>query len=252
MRTLLILTVLMWLFSAGASCSTKKACNLGPIRIGILDTGFGFNDLGHDAPLCKYGHKDFSTDQKFTSAYDTKAPVPLDSHGHGTNVAGLIHEFASKGPNSYCFVIIKYWNSKQKGYESVAAAVAAMKYANNLKLEVINYSGGGPTENQEERNAVVQLLDRGALIIAAAGNEKQYLDGVTNAYFPAMYDRRITIVGNKDFYGNKEPSSNYGPYVTTWENGVNQTAYGITMTGTSQATAIVTGKRVKDLQTCDR
>ena len=231
---------------------SSKICLLRPIKIGVVDTGFGFEGKGRGAPLCQYGHKDFSVDQKYSLAYNTKTPVPVDLDGHGTNIAGLIANYADEGKTKYCLVIIKYFSHKQSGYENSRSSAQAFRYANNLKLEVVNYSGGGPSIDFDERDSVEAYLDRGGKLIAAAGNESIYLDGLDNGFYPAMYDSRITIVGNKDIYGAKAPSSNYGPYVTTWENGNKRTAYGITMTGTSQATAVTTGKYVASLNSCDR
>lgn len=59
-----------------------------------------------------------------------------------------------------------------------------------------------------------------------------------------MYDKRIVVVGNKDSFGTRIKSSNYGKLVNRWEIGENQEAYGITLTGTSQATAVATGKLI--------
>lgn len=236
-----------------ATRKTKKSCVLAPIRVGIIDTGFGYKDLGHDAPLCQYGHKDFSIDRQFSQGYATVTSVPLDLHSHGTNIAGLIKQYADQGKNPYCFVIIKYYSEKQKGEQNGYASAQAFKYANNLNLDIINFSGGGPSLNEDEREAVKQLLDKGGKIVAAAGNESEYLDGVHNAYYPAMYDSRIKVVGNMNLFGYRVPSSNYGPFVNTWENGKSRTAYGITQTGTSQATAVATGKLIANMhRTCDR
>jgi len=256
MRNLTILIVLI--FSTTVLAASQKllaphrTCRLEPIRIGVLDTGFGFQDLGHTAKLCKYGHKDFSQDQQLSSSFNTKMGVPTDLHGHGTNIVGLIDAYASVSTKPYCFVIIKYFSQHQTGIENFHASIKALQYINNLKLDVVNYSGGGPDFSQEEYKAIKEFLDRGGLFVAAAGNENKLLDGLANSYYPAMYDNRIKVIGNKDIYGIKVPSSNYGPLVTTWENGSNRTAYGLTMTGTSQATAVTTGKYVARMNSCDR
>jgi len=60
-----------------------------------------------------------------------------------------------------------------------------------------------------------------------------------------MYDPRIIVVGNKNEDGTPHYASSYGSSVKYWENGVNVVAFGIKLTGSSQATAIETGKIVK-------
>lgn len=254
MKTLIPLLIISALLvgTRARSGMPARACSLKPITIGVIDTGFGYQDLGHDAPLCQFGHKDFTVDQVFSGTFPVHSKLPLDFNSHGTNVVGLINEYASKGDIKYCFVIIKYWSNQQSGIKNVIASADALKYANNLKLDVINYSGGGSNSNEEERIAAKHILDRGALIVAAAGNEGDRLDGVMKSYFPAMYDPRIVMVGSTDGHGHRADSSNYGSFINAWEVGVDQVAYGIKMSGTSQATAIVTGKRVSEMNNCDK
>lgn len=250
---ILVIVILLAAVSMGAKKAPKqKSCRVGPIRIGVIDTGFGFNDLGVGAPLCKDGHTDFTGDRKYSSNYGTRALVPTDTHSHGTNVVGLIDQYASRGKNKYCFVILKYYLASNKGDKNLENSIAAFKFANNLNLDIINYSGGGSEFSEKEYLAIRSYLNNGGIVIAAAGNESKFLDGIQNSYYPAMYDKRITVVGNKDLYGNRIKSSNYGPYVSVWENGFQQMAYGIVMTGTSQATAVTTGKRVASMSSCDR
>ncbi len=46
--------------------SEDKTCVRDPIKVAVIDSGFGFKGLGKDAKLCKYGHKDFSVSKKYT------------------------------------------------------------------------------------------------------------------------------------------------------------------------------------------
>lgn len=228
-------------------------CQLGPLRIAVVDTGFGFQNQGYAAPLCSYGHKDFSNDQHYLPAqkFLANVSVPADWHGHGTNIAGLIEQYANNGKSKYCLVIIKYYSKNQTNEQNAMASVAALKYVSSLNVDVINYSGGGEVAIEEERLAIKKILDQKKIFIAAAGNDGKLIDGKKFAYYPASYDSRITVVGNGRL-GRRELSSNYGQIVDIWENGVNQEAYGIKMTGTSQATAIHTGKVVSTMVSCDK
>jgi subtilisin family serine protease len=87
-------------------------------------------------------------------------------------------------------------------------------------------------------------LNGGGHLITAAGNDAENLDLPNNHYYPAQYDKRIVVVGALDSYEVQTYFSNYGKVVTRWEHGLMVTGYGITLSGTSQATAIATGKMV--------
>ena len=223
--------------------SSKK-----PIVIAVLDTGFGFNNEGHVAHLCKYGHKDFTKDRQLTKDYGTVDAVPHDNQGHGTNIVGLIQQFA-KSEVGYCFVIIKYYSQFQSDHENQVSSVLAFKKAYEMKVNIINYSGGGPNQNQQERKWIGKFLTRGGVLFAAAGNDHLDLDVVGNEFYPAMYYNKVIAVGNKSADGQISKSSNYGNAVKWWEVGERQTAFGVTMSGTSQATAVATGKRVSEMLT---
>lgn len=233
---------------SNASCRSNKA----PIKVAVIDTGFGFQDRGHSAKLCKYGHKDFSTDRQFSSAYSTTIPVPVDNNGHGTNIVGIIDHYASEANVNYCIVVIKYYAEFQTGEQNLSATVEAIKYATNIGVDFINYSGGGPEADLGERLAIIKFLNKGGIFVAAAGNENQSLDIQENAYYPAMDDPRIVVVGNSNGYGMKSEQSNFGRPVNRWEIGEKVTAFGITETGTSQAAAVATGKIVSQSKNkCD-
>lgn len=238
MRTLVALLA----FCSFMSNSAISSGSCRPTVIAVLDTGFGYVGKGHDASLCKYGHKNFSIEQEYTAEYGTKDKIPLDTHGHGTNIVGIIDGYAKKFTNSYCIVVIKYYSEKQTGLQNLNASTKAIQYATNIGAKFINYSGGGPESNPEEQRAVKTFLNKGGTFVAAAGNERSDLDLPENAYYPAMDDKRVIVVGNTNFYGVRSPTSNYGKIVTRWEIGESITAYGLTMTGTSQATAVATGR----------
>lgn len=227
--------------SVGGTPITEK-----PIVIAVIDTGFGFANFGHQAKLCKYGHKDFTDGSELTRDYGTVAPLARDVHGHGTNVVGLIERSLTDEDN-YCIVVIKFWTQEQSTARNVGNTIKAFRYATNIKATIVNYSAGGPNETQAEKDAVIDYLNKGGKIVAAAGNEKENLDNKKNKYFPAQYDDRIIVVGNVDANGVRDPSSNWGTRVSRTEVGVDQDGYGIIMTGTSQATAVATGKIVKGM-----
>lgn len=246
----------------------REECDITPVKVAIIDTGLVYNDYSINAKLCKYGHVDFSPYNIKSDKFGTKMQVPTDTHGHGTNIAGLIEREA--GNTNYCLIIIKYYDPKAYGNNNLQATIKSFKYANEIGADIINYSGGGLDYSQEEHDAVISFLDRGGKFFAAAGNEDS--DIKTHPYYPASYDYRITVVGNamavdQDKYerihemdktrnlvhvdgyegvATRHPASNYGETMIRWEFG-SAWAFGYAMTGTSQATAIATGKTVKQI-----
>lgn len=244
------LALLLSLMLISHSANGKDFCGKKPLKIAIIDTGFGYKDEGFDKHLCKYGHRDFSIDGLIDITHNTEVPIPLDIIGHGTNIAGVIEDQING--DGYCFVILKYYSVFQSMKQNLLASNEALSYANNLKVDVINYSGGGQIKDFKEHILVKTFLDKSGIFVAAAGNENQNLDSPENSYFPAMQDKRVIIVGNLSKNKKRVPSSNYGKRVTRWEIGENVTGNNITMTGTSQATAVATGKIVaKILKECE-
>ena len=217
-----------------------------PIIIAVIDTGFAFTQESlAEKHLCKYGHKDFTPDQQWAKYLDTMDKIPLDMHSHGTHIVGIIDKNAGK--SGYCFVIIKIFPRNTKEYNTVYSE-EALKYINNLKPDIVNYSAGGPDFDQTEYEQIEKYLDRGGIFVAAAGNNGQNLNMKNNTYYPAMYDDRIKVVGNLQRNGSQHPTSNYGRMVRYWEIGTDVRAFGMTGSGTSQATAVETGKTVRELK----
>ena len=202
------------------------------ITIAVIDTGIDGDSIHK---LCKQGHKSFVDNN------------PLkDEVGHGTHIAGLISKWAGKG--DYCIVSIKWYRKDLKGSASIDNMRRAIQYANNINATFINLSGGGTSPNSLEKEVIERAIDKGITIVAAAGNNSSSLDYNCD-FYPACYDSRIVVVGNLNKNLKTEFSSNYGKYVKKWEVGTDVVSnlpnrrLG-SMTGTSQATAVATGKMV--------
>lgn len=209
-----------------------------PIVIAVLDTGFGYSQESLNIKhLCKYGHKDFTNDNEYVFGLNTVDKVPKDMHGHGTNVTGLIEKNAST--KNYCFVILKVFSLNPYA-DNLKSEIEAIRYATNVKADFINYSGGGKALEVEERLAVKNYLDSGGIFFAAAGNDNNDLGKIP--YYPALSDSRVIVIGGLNNDNEKFKPSNFGKRVDFMEKAVNQNAYGLTFSGTSQATAISTGK----------
>lgn len=219
-----------------------------PIVIAVIDTGFGQGWPGEKtAHLCKFGHKNF-VEEAYTSDFNTKDPIPVDAHGHGTHIAGTIDYYAKQSRNPFCLVILKYYSPKQNESQNLENTVRAIKWATELRVDFINYSGGGLAPAKSEQDAVKEFIDRGGTFVAAAGNE--HSDLAKRHYYPAQEDDRIIVVGNGINEDVHAETSNHGTRVNMWEKGQNVVTYGQSMTGTSQAAAKATGKLVASKYFC--
>ncbi len=173
-----------------------------------------------------------------------------DTHGHGTHIAGIIGaEGNGKGSigisPKVSMMILKYYDPKTPT-DNLKNTIAAIKYATKMKANIINYSGGGLEYSEDEKAAIKEAQRQGVLFVAAAGNEHSNSD--KHKYFPADYGLpniiSVTAIDPKTQVLN---SSNYGVETVDLaapgeeiKSTLPNNAYG-TMTGTSQATAWVSG-----------
>ena len=178
-----------------------------------------------------------------------------DHHGHGTHIAGIIGAEAGNNKGiagispQVSLMVLKYFDPKVPGTDNLKNTVNSIHYAVKMGAKVINYSGGGTEFSQEEHDAIEEARRAGILFVAAAGNERSNSD--QHKYFPADYGlSNIISVTAIDPSTEVLPSSNYGTEtVDIAAPGQNilstlpNSAYGY-MTGTSQATAFVTGAAV--------
>lgn len=175
-----------------------------------------------------------------------------DDHGHGTHIAGLIAAdssfFTGIAPGTK-LMVLKYFDPKAPIGGNLMNSVRAIKYATQMGAHIINYSGGGFDASAAEKAALTEAREKGVLVVAAAGNESTNADAI--GFYPASYNlSNILSVAALGPDHKRLPSSNWGPksvqisapgeqILSTFPN--QQMAY---MTGTSQATAVVTALAV--------
>ena len=175
-----------------------------------------------------------------------------DSHGHGTHISGIIkkeflkHQSIGTSAPVARLMILKYYSSQSEDSENVLNTVKAIEYATMMNARIINYSGGGSSQYALEYQAIKNAKLKNILFIAAAGNNNTNTDD--KKYYPANYGlNNIISVAATDNEGELVSFSNFGSntvdiaapgklvYSTLPGN-----TFGI-MSGTSQATAFVTG-----------
>lgn len=233
-------------YCANVNTTTKK------IVIAIIDTGLD-PVLMNKPWVCKTGHKDFT------------GIGLVDNHGHGTHISGIVDQYAKdiflskasletldKTLANYCQIIIKYYDPTESNANNLKNTLKAFRWAIDQKVNIINYSGGGNDYSQEEHDLIIEALNKGIKIVAAAGNEGSDID--KTKYYPAMHDKRIIVVGNLVNAQSRTiaESSNFGKSVNDWEPGTSiysrKPGYSVGfMSGTSQATAVKSGKIIHQM-----
>jgi thermitase len=179
-----------------AVASTGRAKSAETVLIAILDTGI---DTGHEE---LYGLISAETNL-------TESGTAGDLYGHGTAVAGIIaavteNNVTGATPES-CLLNIKVADDEgQCNYATLARGIIRAVDSGAL---VINISLEIKEDTTELKEAVDYAWNKGAVIIAAAGN-----DGSSLPVYPACYDNCLAVTAVKDD-NTLVPLANYGDWV---------------------------------------
>ena len=123
--------------------------------------------------------------------------VPLDEQGHGTNVAGVIGATRNNGIGIAgiapgCRIVpIRAFDATGDGQDDDIAA--AIIYAANIGVDVINMSFGDTYRSPLLQDAVRYAYARGVVLVASSGN-----DGVPDPHYPSGFEEVISVGATTD------------------------------------------------------
>ena len=183
--------------------STGKA----EIFVAVIDSGIDYlhEDLAANIARDLDGNLGFDAVNKDAD--------PMDDHGHGTHVAGIIGAVGNNGIGTtgvnwkVGLLAVKVLDSEIRGND--AGIIAGLNYVleqkeRGLDIRVANMSLTGwrePILDQEKNPygaAIKALSDAGILLVVAAGNEKQNLDSPEEYYDWANF-RKVDLRGKRPY-----------------------------------------------------
>ena len=177
------------------------------VVIAVLDTGI---DLSH----VELRDKAVSAGRDFING-DMDA---TDDNSHGSWVAGI----AAAETNNAEGIAGVAWNSKLLPVKVMDAdgvgyydeLIDGITWAADNGAKVINISAGGDADDPALKAACKYAYDKGAVIVAAAGNDTPYV------IYPAAYDEYVLAVAATDYNDERWIYSSYGPQVDVAAPGV--------------------------------
>ncbi|MCM3362547.1 S8 family peptidase [Niallia sp. HCP3S3_B10] len=211
----------------------KKGIKGEGIKIGVIDSGINSN------------HSDLKVYGGF-NVLDNNGSYE-DDYGHGTRVAGIIaaldNNVGIKGvaPEAKLYSI-KALDSKGEGM--ISDIISGIEWAIENDMDIINLSLQTTTENNLLKKTINKAINKGIIVVAAAGNKGSVESGSTLTY-PAKYKNVISVGAltkkkeRADFssVGRNLDLMAPGEFVyTTFDDG-----YFVAFSGTSIATPHVTG-----------
>lgn len=219
------------------------------VTVAVLDTGI---DRTHEE----------LTGANILDGYDAvaqRAGVQDDADGHGTAVTGLIAAAADNGVGmagvAYGVTVlpIRVSNDANRIYSS--DLIAGIRFAADAGADILNLSFGGYTYSAAEYDAVAYALDKGCILIAAAGNDGQTAQAALPVY-PAAYDGVISVGscapdGTRSVFSqNNDAVDVLAPGENLLLAAIGETGYR-TDSGTSYSAAIVSGVAALALSALD-
>jgi len=166
----------MWHLDIMGAYAAQNISDGRGTRVLILDTGA---DIAHP----EIQHLFDEDDCGYNFVKDTENI--RDGNGHGTHVAGLVGG-VRVGVAPGCQVLAGKVLS-DNGWGTEASVARALDWSIDHNIDVINMSLGSPSSSPMEQTLIAEVIRRGIVVCAAAGNERY------GASYPAAYPGVISV-----------------------------------------------------------
>jgi thermitase len=203
---------------------TSATKPLEAVKVAVIDTGVDpdhpdfINDGGTSSDAAAGGQINYDDSANLITGYSGPYPGFNDGYGHGTHVAGVIAASANNGLSlpmggggiagiAYNAQIMALKVLDESGSGTVQDVVNAIIYAADHGARVINLSLGSEDFSRLEQEAVNYAWEKGALVVAAAGNS-----GDATPLYPAG-DDKVLAVAATGVNDDAAYYSSYGPAV---------------------------------------
>ena len=192
------------------------------VRVAVLDTGV-------DA-----SHQNLKINVKKGVSFVENVTSHHDDNGHGTHCAGIIAANLPSGKrngNGWIYgvapeasiVPVKVLNYNGEGF--LSAILGGLEWCLHNKIDIVSMSFRIPSDSKSHalEQACMTLWERGLLLVAATGNDREDKNGTRNKRltvgYPAKYDSVLGI-GATDRLDTIAPFSNTGKGVDLVAPGV--------------------------------
>lgn len=194
------------------SAELSKAA--GSVTVAVLDTGIAFSASELSGRIDQKNAYSFLEGCNANVCLDSFEDCISPAAGHGTHVAGIIANCTKKAGSKVRILPVRVLDSEGGGYSSTV--ILGIQYAVDHGAQVINLSLGGSAEPDSALKAAIQYaVNKGVLVVAAAGNEGSSLE----SYEPANFSECI-VVGAVDLNKDRANFSNYGATLDVMAPGV--------------------------------
>lgn len=141
---------------------------------------------------------------------------------HGTHVAGLASAVTNNGKGiasaGFSCSILPIKCTPDQGGMGIFRGYEGIVYAANTGAKIINCSWGGPGFSPAEQDIINYAMNKGSLVVVAAGNDGANID--FGGQYPAGYDN-VLCVGATNSSNRVASFSNRGIKVTVYTPGQN-------------------------------
>lgn len=188
-----------------------RITDCGGVVVAVVDSGVNYNQEDLAANMWNGGtaHPNHGVD--FVDGDND----PMDLHGHGTHVAGIIGAVGNnaRGTTGVCWSasVMAVRVVDATGIGTTANILQGVNFAVANRAKVINMSLGGGAFDQAFSDAVTSAQSADVVVVVAAGNEAANNDGGTTPTYPCNFPHpNIVCVAALDQGDLLATFSNYG------------------------------------------